>query len=121
MDLEELDIKWQMAMLSVRINRFKKNAELGHFARECTKKQMDSKARYSSFKLRTRLNRRTKALLSFDQFKTGQHHEGEDVENGAAHVYGMIAEAEEEVTTWKCTRGWSRMMFLMLAAENLPP
>ncbi|GJS40076.1 ribosomal protein L7Ae/L30e/S12e/Gadd45, partial [Tanacetum coccineum] len=59
LDLEELDIKWQMAMLSVRINRFEKKAgrkmkfknkdaarfdkkkvkcykcsELGHFARE---------------------------------------------------------------------------------------
>ncbi|GJS14583.1 putative ribonuclease H-like domain-containing protein [Tanacetum coccineum] len=43
LDLEELDIKWQMAMLSVRINRFEKKAELGHFARECTEKKVDSK------------------------------------------------------------------------------
>ncbi|GKA50924.1 putative ribonuclease H-like domain-containing protein [Tanacetum coccineum] len=92
LDLEELDIKWQMAMLSVRINRFEKKAgrkmkfnnkdaarfdkkkvkcykcsELGYFARECTGKQLDSKARYSSFKLKELdKSEEPKALLSVD-------------------------------------------------------
>ncbi|GJW20222.1 synaptobrevin, longin-like domain protein [Tanacetum coccineum] len=48
-----LDIKWQMAMLSVRINRFERKLD----------------------------------------------HEGEDVENGAAQVYGMFAGAEEDATS----------------------
>ncbi|GJV99775.1 putative ribonuclease H-like domain-containing protein [Tanacetum coccineum] len=122
MDLEELDIKWQMAMLSVRINRFEKKAgrkmkfnnkdaarfdkkkvkyykcsELGHFARECTGKKLDSKARYSSFKLKE-LDKieEPKALLSVDSMLNWSDHEGEDVENGAAQVYGMIAGAEED-------------------------
>ncbi|GJR52769.1 ribonuclease H-like domain-containing protein [Tanacetum coccineum] len=76
-----------------------KCSELGHFARECTGKQVDSKARYSSFKLQE-LNKgeETKALLSVDSMVNWSDHEGEDVEISAAQVYGMIAGAKEDAT-----------------------
>ncbi|GJY29222.1 putative ribonuclease H-like domain-containing protein [Tanacetum coccineum] len=93
LDLEELDIKWQMAMLSVRINRFEKKArrkikfnnrdaarfdkkkvkcykcsKLGHFARECIGKPVDLKGEgYSAFKLKELdKSEEPKALLSVD-------------------------------------------------------
>ncbi|GJY72497.1 hypothetical protein Tco_0476200 [Tanacetum coccineum] len=62
----------------------------GHMA-----KQLDSKARYSSFKLKELdKTKEPKALLSVDSMLNWSDHEGEDVESGVAQVYGMIAGAE---------------------------
>ncbi|GJR50416.1 ribonuclease H-like domain-containing protein [Tanacetum coccineum] len=122
LDLEELDIKWQMAMLSVRINRFEKKAgrkmkfnnrdtarfdkkkvkcykcsKFGYFARECTGKQLDSKAWYSAFKLKELdKSEEPKALLSVDSMLNWSHHEGEDEEKGASQVYRMIAGDDDD-------------------------
>ncbi|GJR73340.1 putative ribonuclease H-like domain-containing protein [Tanacetum coccineum] len=64
-----------------------KCSELGHFARECTGKQLDSKARYSSFKLKELdKSEEPKALLSVDSMLNWSDHEGEDVEM----CYGVL-------------------------------
>ncbi|GJZ71095.1 UBN2 domain-containing protein [Tanacetum coccineum] len=74
-----------------------KCSELGHFARECTGKQLDSKARYSAFKLKELdKSEEPKALLSVDSMLNWSDHEGEDVEKGVAQVYRMIAGDEDD-------------------------
>nr|GEW33623.1 hypothetical protein [Tanacetum cinerariifolium] len=77
LDLEEIDLKWKMAMLSVRVHKFEQKArrkidfdkkesarfnkkkvrcykcqQRGHFARECRAKGGNDKQRYSSFKIK---------------------------------------------------------------------
>ncbi|GJW68153.1 hypothetical protein Tco_0122577 [Tanacetum coccineum] len=123
LDLEELDIKWKMAMLSARINRFEKKAgrkmkfnnrnaarfdkkkvgcykclHLDHFARECTGKQVESNVRYSAFKLKELeqdKSAESKALLSVDLMVNWSDHE-ESADENASQVYGMITGCDDE-------------------------
>ncbi|GKG47435.1 ribonuclease H-like domain-containing protein, partial [Tanacetum coccineum] len=74
-----------------------KCSELGHFARECTGKQLDSKARYFAFKLKELdKSEEPKALLSVDSMLNWSDHEGDDEEKCVAQVYGMIAGDDDD-------------------------
>ncbi|GJV08256.1 hypothetical protein Tco_1345912 [Tanacetum coccineum] len=93
---EELANKWQMAMLSVRINRFEKKA-----GRKMKFNNKDA-ARFDKKKVKcykcsgVDKSVKNQSLLSVDSMLNWSDHEGEDVENGAAQVYGMIARAEDD-------------------------
>ncbi|GJX85719.1 ribonuclease H-like domain-containing protein [Tanacetum coccineum] len=123
LDLEELDLKWQMAMLSIRVQKFEKKAgrkikfngqeaarfdkklvqcykcsQKGHFARECRAKASQDSQRYSAYKTQNARKKTddSQALISVDTFINWQDHEDAHADEGALKIYGMIAGMESD-------------------------
>nr|GEU38999.1 hypothetical protein [Tanacetum cinerariifolium] len=111
-------LKWQMAMLSVRVHKFeqkdrrkidfdkKKSARFnkkkvrcykcqqrGHFARECRAKGGNDKQRYSSLKIKEirKHEEDSKALITIDTLVDWTDHDTESGGVIAAKEFGMIA------------------------------
>nr|GEY98927.1 hypothetical protein [Tanacetum cinerariifolium] len=103
LDLEKIDLKWKMAMLSVRVHKFEQKAgrkidfdkkesarfnkkkvrcykcqQRGHFARECRAKGGNDKHIYSSFKIKEigKKEEDTKALITIDTLVDWTDHDG---------------------------------------------
>nr|GEW14704.1 ribonuclease H-like domain, reverse transcriptase, RNA-dependent DNA polymerase [Tanacetum cinerariifolium] len=123
LDLEEMDLKWQMAMLSVRVHKFEQKAgrkidfdkkessrfnkkkvrcykcqQRGHFARECRAKGGNDKQRYSSFKIKEirKKEEDSKALITVDTLVDSTDHDGESDGVIASKEFGMIAGYDTE-------------------------
>ncbi|GJU43491.1 ribonuclease H-like domain-containing protein [Tanacetum coccineum] len=123
LDLEEMDLKWQMAMLSVRVHKFEQKAgrkidfdkkesarfnkkkvrcykclQRGHFARECRAKGGNDKQRYSSFKIQEigKKEEDSKALITVDTLVDWTEHDGQSDGVIAPKEFGMIAGYDTE-------------------------
>nr|GEX15517.1 zinc finger MYM-type protein 1-like [Tanacetum cinerariifolium] len=118
LDLEEMDLKWQMAMLSVRVHKFEQKAgrnidfdkkesarfnkkkvrcykcqQRGHFARECRAKEGNDKQKYSSFKIKEirKKEENSKALITVDTLVDWTNHDSKSDGVITAQEFGMIA------------------------------
>nr|GEX32474.1 ribonuclease H-like domain-containing protein [Tanacetum cinerariifolium] len=123
LDLEEMHLKWKMAMLFVRVHKFKQKAgrkidfdkkesarfnkkkvrcykcqQRGHFARECRAKGGNNKQIYSSFKIKEirKKEEDSKALITVDTLVNWTDHDGESNGVIASKEFGMIAGCDTE-------------------------
>nr|GEZ22572.1 ribonuclease H-like domain-containing protein [Tanacetum cinerariifolium] len=123
LDLEEMDLKWQMAMISVRVHKFEQKArrkidfdkkesarfnkkkvrsykcqQRGHFARECKAKGGNDKQRYSSFKIKeiAKKEEDSKALITVDTLVDWTDHDSESDGVIASKDFGMLAGCDTE-------------------------
>nr|GEW78167.1 ribonuclease H-like domain-containing protein [Tanacetum cinerariifolium] len=96
LDLEEIDLKWQMAMLSVRVHKFEQKARRKiDFDRKesASSKGGNNKQRYSPFKNKEigRKEEDSKALIYVDTLVDWSNHDSKCDEVIAAKEFGMIA------------------------------
>nr|GEY06975.1 putative ribonuclease H-like domain-containing protein [Tanacetum cinerariifolium] len=117
LDLEKMDLKWKMTMLSVRVHKFEQKAgkkinfdkkesarfnkkkvrcykcqQRGHFARECKAKGGNDKQIYSSFKIKEigKKKEDLKALITVDTLVDWTNQDGESDGVIACKEFGMI-------------------------------
>ncbi|GKD90247.1 hypothetical protein Tco_1365754 [Tanacetum coccineum] len=95
-DLEEMDLKWQMAMLFVRVHKFEQKARrnIDFDKKESARaKRGNDKQRYSSFKIQEigKKEEDSKALITVDTLVDWTEHDGQSDEVIAPKVFGMIA------------------------------
>nr|GEY54248.1 putative reverse transcriptase domain-containing protein [Tanacetum cinerariifolium] len=123
LDLEKMDLKWKMVMLSVRVHKFQQKAgrkidfdkkesarfnkkkvrcykcqQRGHFARKCRTKGGNDKQIYSSFQIKEirKKEEDLKALITIDTLVDWTDYDGESDGVIASKEFGMIAGCDTE-------------------------
>nr|GEV29341.1 hypothetical protein [Tanacetum cinerariifolium] len=101
LDLEEMDLKWQMVMLSVRVHKFEQKARRKidfHKKESARAKGGNDKQRYSSFKIKEigKKEEDLKALITVDTLVDWTDNDDESDEVIASKEFGMIAGCDTE-------------------------
>ncbi|GJV89941.1 putative ribonuclease H-like domain-containing protein [Tanacetum coccineum] len=126
-DLEEMDLKWQMAMLSVRVHKAKGG---------------NDKQRYSSFKIQEigKKEEDSKALITVDTLVDWTEHDGQSdgviapkefgmiagcdtedaIEEGAAKIYNLITGADTKEASTAGDAGEFALMGVTSEVHNCP-
>nr|GEV39109.1 hypothetical protein [Tanacetum cinerariifolium] len=96
LDLEEMGLKWQMAMLFIRVHKFEQKArrKIDFDKNESARsKGGNDKQRYSSFKIKEigRKEEDSKSLITVDTLVNWTNHDSESDGVIAAKEFGMIA------------------------------
>nr|GEU32355.1 hypothetical protein [Tanacetum cinerariifolium] len=132
LDLEEMDLKWQMAMLSIRVHKFEQKAKRNIDFDKKESARFNKKKRYSSFKIKEIRKKEddSKALIIVDMLVDWTDHNGEsdgviaskefgmtagcdtkdEIEEGTAKIYNLITGADTEEAS---TAGDAREFVLM--------
>nr|GEY46133.1 hypothetical protein [Tanacetum cinerariifolium] len=132
LDLEKMDLKWQMAMLSVRVHKFEQKARRNIDFDKKESARFNKKKRYSSFKIKEigKKEEDSKALITVDTLVDWTNHDGESdgviaskefskivgcdsedaIEEGATKTYNLITRADTEEAS---TTGDARELPLM--------
>nr|GEZ71453.1 ribonuclease H-like domain-containing protein [Tanacetum cinerariifolium] len=142
MDLEEIDLKWQMALLSVRVHKFEQKARRKI---DFDKKDLlggNDKQRYSSFKIKEigKKEEDSKALITIDTLVDWTDHDGESdgviaskefgmiascdtedaIKKGAAMIYNLITEADTEEASTAGDAGEFALVGVISEVHNCP-
>nr|GFA88869.1 hypothetical protein [Tanacetum cinerariifolium] len=98
LDLEEMDLKWQMAMLSVRVHKFEQKARRNIDFDKKESARFNKKKRYSSFKIKDigKKEEDSKSLITVDTLVDWTDHDGESDRVIASKEFGMIAGCDTE-------------------------
>nr|GEU41041.1 ribonuclease H-like domain-containing protein [Tanacetum cinerariifolium] len=109
LDLEEMDLKWQMAMLSVRVHKFEQKA-----GRKIDFDKKES-ARFNKKKEIGKKEEDSKAFIIVDTLVDWTNHNSESDGVIAAKEFGMIASCDSKVAT---KEGATKLYNLIIGANS---